>query len=229
MNFVHVSVALALGATMFGAAGLVLRAANRRIRLLALSLSLLTLCQTAAVSSRVTGWDMPEIERALDVLELTSGVLALALVHLLNRENNDRRQTDERLRVLEPLNVSNSLLRLAGPTGMGNRPQEKRKALRFTLHARITLRPLDGDGAGVHCEVRDISSSGIGLMSAEPIEVNSAVQFDLAGQIHCAKVTRCQPAGAEFSIGLNFHTELSREQVASIIRSAYVGAVAGRV
>lgn len=229
MSFVHVSVTLASAATLFAASGLIFRAANRRIRLLAFSVSLLTLCQIGAVSSRLAGWNSPELARGLDILALTSSVLALALVHLLNRENNDRRLADERLRVLEPLHLSNSLLRLAGPVGGGNKPQDKRKALRFSLHARIALRRMNSPGQQVSCEVRDISTSGIGLMSAEPIEVNSPVQFEIAGFIISANVARCQPAGAEFSVGLSFHSELNREQVASIIRSAYVGAEAGRI
>lgn len=229
MNFVQATVTLASAATVCGAAGLVLKAANKRIRLLALSVSLLTICQLASISSRFSGWSSQDLIRALDILELTAGALSLAVIHLLNRENRERRQIEERLRVLEPLHLSNGLFRLADQVGKAPKAADKRKSVRYRMHARTTLRLLDSPEALVPCEVRDISQSGAGLIAGVPLERQRGVEIELAGQRVKAAVARCQPAGCEFSIGLSFSSELSRDRVADIVRSTYVGAEAGRL
>lgn len=228
MNFVQASVTLASAATVYGAASLVLRAATTRIRLLALSVSLLTLCQIGSISSRLSGWSSKDLIRSLDILELTAGALSLAVIHLLNRENRERRQIEERLRVLEPLHLSNGLFRLAEQTGKAPRAADKRRSLRYRMHARSTIRLLNSPEAPVPCDVRDISQSGIGLIAGVSLEKQSEVEIELGGQRVKAAVARCQPAGFEFSIGLAFASELSRDRVVDIVRSTYVGAEAGR-
>jgi hypothetical protein len=162
------------------------------------------------------------LTRTLEILELTAGALSLCVIHLLNRENKDRRQLDENLRVLEPLHVSNGLLRLADKIGKPNRDGCQRKALRFRMHAHTTVRVLNSPEESVSCEVRDISQSGVGLIASEPIEVKSAVEIELGGSPVAGTVVRCQPAGFEFSVGLSFESELPRGRVADIVRNTIV-------
>jgi hypothetical protein len=76
------------------------RSSNSRIRLLALTVGLLPLCQALVLLGRhqILG---PEVAETVESLELLVGALSLGAIHLLNRENADRRTTDKRLRVAE--------------------------------------------------------------------------------------------------------------------------------
>ena len=77
------------------------RSSNWRIRLLALTVGLLPLCQGVVLLGRHQIWLTTEVAETAESLELLVGALSLAAIHLLNKENGDRRQTDVRLRVAE--------------------------------------------------------------------------------------------------------------------------------
>jgi hypothetical protein len=77
------------------------RSSNWRIRLLALTVGLLPLCQGVVLLGRHQIWLTTEVAETAESLELLVGALSLAAIHLLNKENGDRRQTDIRLRVAE--------------------------------------------------------------------------------------------------------------------------------
>src|SRR5580704_17930206 len=76
------------------------RSSNVMIRLLALIVGFLPLCQVLVLLGRhkILGTDIAEVAGSL---ELLVGALGLTAIHLLNRENGDRRSTDKRLRVAE--------------------------------------------------------------------------------------------------------------------------------
>src|ERR1700686_4721368 len=74
------------------------RSSNRRIRLLALTVGLLPLCQAVVILGRHSIWLGPEVAEMAESLELLVGALSLTAIHLLNKENGDRRNTDARLR-----------------------------------------------------------------------------------------------------------------------------------
>jgi hypothetical protein len=86
------------------------RSSNWRIRLLALTVGLLPLCQTLVLLGRHQIWLSTEIAEMAESLELLVGALCLTTIHLLNKENGDRRNTDVRLRVAEaaPTRLQNS-------------------------------------------------------------------------------------------------------------------------
>ena len=77
------------------------RSSNRRIRLLALTVGLLPLCQAVVLLGRHHVWLGTEVAEVAESLELLVGALCLTAIHLLNKENGDRRNTDLRLRVAE--------------------------------------------------------------------------------------------------------------------------------
>lgn len=229
MILIHLSAAFAAGATIFAAANLILRAGSQRIRLLAFSVSLLTLCQIGAVASRLVGADSPNLLRSLDLLELTAGALSLSVVHLLNRENRERVDIEARLRVLEPLNASNALLRMAEHTGESRKWADQRKSVRYRMHAESHLRLAGDKDVLIPCELRDISQSGVGLMVTQPLDLHALVEVSLLGRYIEARVARCQPAGLEFSLGLTFASNLSRDMVFDIVRRSHFGAQTARV
>jgi hypothetical protein len=77
------------------------RSSNRRIRLLALTVGLLPLCQAVVLLGRHHVWLGTEVAEVAESLELLVGALCLTAIHLLNKENGDRHNTDLRLRVAE--------------------------------------------------------------------------------------------------------------------------------
>ena len=66
-----------------------------------MSVGLLPLCQTVILLGRHHIWLSTEAAEIAESLELLVGALILTVIHLLNKENDDRRHTDVRLRVVE--------------------------------------------------------------------------------------------------------------------------------
>jgi hypothetical protein len=77
------------------------RSSNWRIRLLTLTVGLLVLCQGVVLLGRHHIWLTVEVAETAESLELLVGAISLAAIHLINKENGDRRLTDVRLRVIE--------------------------------------------------------------------------------------------------------------------------------
>ena len=77
------------------------RSSNWRIRLLALTIGLLPLCQSVVLLGRRQIWLTSEVAEIAETLELLVSALCLTSLHLLNRENTDRRTTDSRVRLAE--------------------------------------------------------------------------------------------------------------------------------
>lgn len=77
------------------------RSSNWRLRLLALTVGLMPLCQAVALLGRRQIWLSAEVAEIAETLELLVCALYLTAIHLLNKENSDRRNTDARLRVAE--------------------------------------------------------------------------------------------------------------------------------
>ena len=78
-----------------------MRSSNWRIRLLAFTVGLLPLCEAVVLLGRHQIWLNTEIAEVAESLELLVGALCLTAIHLLNRENANRRNADARLRVAE--------------------------------------------------------------------------------------------------------------------------------
>jgi hypothetical protein len=77
------------------------RSTNWRIRLLALTVGLLPLCQAVILMSENHIWLGEQAARMAQLLQLLVCALCLTAIHLLNKENRDRKGTDVRLRVAE--------------------------------------------------------------------------------------------------------------------------------
>jgi hypothetical protein len=77
------------------------RSSNWRIRLLALTVGLLPFCQGVILLANNNIWLSHQYARTGESLELLVSALCLTAVHLLNKENRDRKGTDVRLRVAE--------------------------------------------------------------------------------------------------------------------------------
>jgi hypothetical protein len=100
MSFAASSALFAYLLTVVSAIVVSKRSSNSRIRLLALTVGLLPLCQSLVLLGRhqILG---PEVAETVESLELLVGALSLGAIHFLNKENADRRNTDKRLRVAE--------------------------------------------------------------------------------------------------------------------------------
>jgi hypothetical protein len=101
MSFSIGSALFAYVLTMLTAVVVARRSSNWRIRLLALTVGLLPLCQSVVLLGRTGVWLTVEVAQTAEMLELLLSALCLTSVHLLNRENVDRRSTQARLRVAE--------------------------------------------------------------------------------------------------------------------------------
>jgi hypothetical protein len=77
------------------------RSTNWRIRLLALTVGMLPLCQAVVLMAANQIWLSEQVGRTAQSLELLVCALCLTAIHLLNKENRDRKDTDARLRVAE--------------------------------------------------------------------------------------------------------------------------------
>jgi hypothetical protein len=77
------------------------RSTNWRIRFLAFAIGLAPLCQSIILLGNQHIWITPDIGHTAESLQLSDSALCLAALHLLNKENRDRRGTDVRLRVAE--------------------------------------------------------------------------------------------------------------------------------
>jgi len=87
--------------TMICALVVAKRSQNWRIRLLAFTVGLLPLCQAATLMSANHIWLPEQAARVAQSLQLLVCALCLTAIHLLNKENRDRKGTDVRLRVAE--------------------------------------------------------------------------------------------------------------------------------
>jgi hypothetical protein len=79
------------------------RSSNWRIRLLALTIAMLPLCQGVILLGDHKIWVSAEIRDIAESMELLVSALCLTAVHLLNTENVNRKNSDARLRVAEPM------------------------------------------------------------------------------------------------------------------------------
>jgi len=101
MSFPVAATLVAFLLTGFCALVIARRSSNWRIRMLALTVGLLPLCQSVILLSRHGIWVSQDIARIGDALELLVSALCLTSVHLLSRENRDRRKTDANTRLVE--------------------------------------------------------------------------------------------------------------------------------
>lgn len=81
------------------------RSSNWRIRLLAWTIGFLPVCQSLILLRRNHLWIASDVEKTAEMFELLISALCLTSVHLLNKENIDRKSTDARLRVAEGTSV----------------------------------------------------------------------------------------------------------------------------
>lgn len=91
----------AYGITIVCALIVAKRSQNWRIRLLAFTVGLLPLCQAVILMANHDIMIGQQAARTAESLQLLVCALCLTAIHLLNKENRDRKGTDVRLRVAE--------------------------------------------------------------------------------------------------------------------------------
>ena len=91
----------AYGITIVCALMVARRSQNWRIRLLAFTVGLLPLCQAVILMANHDILIGKQAARTAESLQLLVCALCLTAIHLLNKENRDRKGTDVRLRVAE--------------------------------------------------------------------------------------------------------------------------------
>jgi len=84
-----------------------MRSANWRIRFLCFAIGLAPLCQSIILLGSQHVWITENIGHTAEALQLSDSALCLAALHLLNKENRDRKGTDTRLRIAEAPNAGN--------------------------------------------------------------------------------------------------------------------------
>jgi len=70
---------------------------------LAVTIAMLPVCQGVILLGDHKIWVNAEIRDTAESMELLASALCLTAVHLLQRENVNRKDTDARLRVAEPM------------------------------------------------------------------------------------------------------------------------------
>jgi hypothetical protein len=86
---------------------IMMRSVNWRIRFLSFAIGLAPLCQTIILLGNQHMWITPNIGRTAESLQLSDSALCLAALHLLNRENRNRKGSDSRLRIAEAHTAEN--------------------------------------------------------------------------------------------------------------------------
>jgi hypothetical protein len=104
-----------------------MRAANWRIRLLSFAIGMAPLCQSIILLGTQHIWITPNISHTAESLQLSDSALCLAALHLLNRENRDRKGSNSRLRVAEEHTAGNGWIVTGGEPKVAY--QEKPAAL----------------------------------------------------------------------------------------------------
>lgn len=193
-----------LGSTVAGLA-LVRKAANRRIRLLSLSVVLLTFCEVSSTATKFMDLNSENLARSIQILQLTASALTLSFVHLLNRENRARVNADIRLRVLESHGPSPDKI-------------DQRLAPRFKLEEPATLEVLSlYPGIELAVRAANISRGGIQVICEEDVPCKEQVSVVLCGVRLSGKVVACQPATAGFRVGISLDTRLDDDVLDEIV------------
>lgn len=241
MNLISIFATLvaSLGTTV-----LVFRAANRRIQLLALSVGLLTLCQTVLLADKALQHGEPSQPASEGILRLSAGALSLAVVHLLNRENKDRRNVDTRIRCYEPepaagpeaadLDASTpfapskssrqngltaaSARNLLTPHSQSEKPADRRRSRRYRVSASGDFRFGDGAEHYSKIQVENISRTGLCFVTSNPAALGSPVVVRVHG--HCMRgvVVRCIPLNGAYQYGVELDPRLRTGKVAELLR-----------
>lgn len=212
MDFVA---AFATGLASVAALAVVRSAANRRLRFLALSVGLLTGCQTGLVVNRIrTGWGAGSGDPDRFLI-LSAGLLALAVVHFLYRENRDRRNADMHLRFYEVENPSSAVR----PTGkkVAGGEQERRRSRRIRFLCESTVRNMTLGLSPKQAEVENISRTGLGLVGPEPASVGDEVEVALLGYVLRGVVVRCKRNAAGYSCGIELDPFLRGEELKELL------------
>lgn len=189
-------------------AGLMLafRAVNRRIRLLSITVVLLTFCEISTTAIRQLNLKPGSLTSSVDVLQLTACALALSFVQLLSRENRDRSSADIRLRVLD----SDLAPKIAVES-------DRRTAQRFRMEQTGVIHVL-GQSRSRKLQVRgvDLSESGACVLSTERIHPETSVRVDLCGQQLPGYVVFCEPSGPGYSIGISLSRSLDLDSPSAL-------------
>ncbi len=82
------------------------RSINWRLRALAIIVGLLQMCQGISLLGHHHILAPGDYTTAVETVQLLISILSLTTIHLLNRENSDRRSVDYRLRLAESMEQS---------------------------------------------------------------------------------------------------------------------------
>jgi hypothetical protein len=184
------------------------RSSNRRIRLLALTVSLLPLCQTLVLLGRHQIWLSTEIAEMAESFELLVGALCLTAIHLLNRENSDRRNTDVRLRVAE-----------ATPAPL----LERRKEPRLIVKQDVTITVLGQMIVPMQASVLDISGSGMRLHVPAEIPCGAGIKIASKNALVLAEVIRCVREEHSYAVAVTLMHSLSVFRDLEVLNRALFG------
>jgi len=197
--------------TLAGSLTFAKRSSTWRMRLLACTVALLSLCQTINVLRKHTVWINEDVGAIAQLMEPLS--IALCLV-VLSAEDRSSKMTGTRLPVgAEKVNIryttsgiaslaiaSLGTLRSADPrVGM----VEKRKEPRLPVDCPVIVTVLGGQSPLVTSGiVQDMSGSGLGLRLKSAIPSGSPVKIEGDGVLMLGEVCRCRPADGQYSLGV---------------------------
>ena len=150
-------------------------------------------------------WNSAEINRSIAVLQLTASALALSLVHLLNRENQNRSGADIRLRIFES----------ESETGGRSKPQSPR----FKLEAPGLLYNLGFRGSlkGLPITTVEMSNTCLHLISPQKYSENMGVRVECYDVQFTGKVDSSLPVVGGFLVRVSLDDKVAPETLNSML------------
>jgi hypothetical protein len=189
------------------------RASTWRIRLLAYTVGLLSICQGAISLGKHNVGITADIAAIAQVLEIFVTALCLVVLQLMTVENSDSKKTGARVAApAESLKINNAATSPHGPIAASDRRRtvDRRKEPRLPGGCPVMVTVLGSHTPlTVLGNVQDMSGRGLGLKLDSPIECGTPVKVEGHDILMLGEVCRCQPAQGHYSLGLRISQWLS--------------------
>lgn len=222
---------------------LVHRAANRRIRYLAVSIGLLAICHSTLMVPNQFGWSAFAPPEFVALLQLTTALLVLAVVHFLYRENQDRRGINAVVRCFEAEDVKSAEALLTSEEAGAVAPRvtwpvatpqaesdfDRRRAPRYRIGSSGVLRVDGMHLARQDARVVNISRTGVCMHTAHPLTLGGVVEVEIFERSYRGVVVRSRAIECGYEHGVKLESDLTTGDVAAILRGGLEAAKAALV
>ncbi|MBI3683864.1 MAG: hypothetical protein HY235_26110 [Acidobacteria bacterium] len=206
------------------------RSSNWRIRLLTLVLGVVPICQLVMILSYSKAISLPTASVVAEAIQWLISVFCLSAVHLINRENTDREQTEVRLRLAEASGpflaggISDSLrsamlpvekrepavVQEQTPVAQVSESRSASRCRRTSHPAMVTV--FDADNHSVPCVVEHLQDRSMRIVTEACLPPDVAVKIAVDNLVLLGSVRACQERGAghDVYVELNHCVDLMR-------------------